>query len=134
MNEQVKVEPHSRLLRVWHLAILRFALTHDNADRLGVLAIANEIDRLGGHQDTGPDFSFFRRTSTELCAAMLQRQAGDEVVLKRYLAAIDDPRLNHTMAAAVEVPQPKPDLAKRRVRPDHDLWRGLPSRARSLRR
>src|SRR5262245_43813989 len=93
MNEQVKVEPHLKLLRVWHLAILRFALTRDNADRLGVLAIANEIDRLGRYQDTGPDFKFFRRTSTELCAAMLRRQAADEAVLNRYLAEIDDARL-----------------------------------------
>src|SRR5262249_22458471 len=131
MSEQVEVEQRLRLLRTWHLAILRFALTRDNADRLGVLAIANEIDRLGRTQDTGPDFSFFRRTSTELCTAMLRRQAGDEVILMRYLAAIDDPRLHRAMAAVVEVPQPKPDLAKRRVRPEHDLWRGLPSRAQS---
>src|SRR5262245_6356733 len=105
MSEQVEVEQRLRLLRTWHLAILRFALTRDKADRLGVLAIANEIDRLGRHQDTGSDFSFFRRMSTELCAAMLRRQAADEIILKRYLAAIDDPRLHRAMAAAIEVPQ-----------------------------
>ena len=33
-------------LRAWHLAILRYAVTLDNADRLAVLRIAREIDRL----------------------------------------------------------------------------------------
>ena len=31
-------------LRAWHLAILRYAVTLDNADRLAVLRIAREID------------------------------------------------------------------------------------------
>jgi hypothetical protein len=39
------------------LAILRFAVTLDNADRLAVMAIAGEIDRLG--HDGKPDFIFF---------------------------------------------------------------------------
>ena len=33
-------------LRAWHLAILRYAVTLDNADRLAVLRIAREIDGL----------------------------------------------------------------------------------------
>ena len=36
----------ARTLRAWHLAILRFAVTLDNADRLAVLRIAHEIDGL----------------------------------------------------------------------------------------
>src|SRR6266404_4587175 len=51
-------------------ATLRFAVTLDNADRLAVMAIAGEIDRLGPPHDSKPDFSLFRRTSTELCAAI----------------------------------------------------------------
>jgi hypothetical protein len=68
MSQQSRIERHAGLLRAWHLAILRFALTRENADRLGVLMIANEIDRLGRPDDAGPDFSFFRRTSAELCS------------------------------------------------------------------
>ncbi|MGC2779968.1 MAG: hypothetical protein WA418_30450, partial [Bradyrhizobium sp.] len=72
MIEQGTAEQHARLLRAWHLAILRFALTRDNADRLGVLAAANEIDRLGRQHWAGEGFSFFRMTSAELCAAILR--------------------------------------------------------------
>ena len=39
-------EWHARTLRAWQLAMLRFAVTLDNADRLAVMAIAAEIDRL----------------------------------------------------------------------------------------
>ena len=59
-------------LRAWHLAILRYAVTLDNADRLAVLRIAREIDGLYPRQEGSADFEFFRRTSAELCAAILQ--------------------------------------------------------------
>ena len=119
---------HAALLRAWHLAVLRLALTRDNADRLGVFAIANEIDRFGRQHETGAGFSFFRRTSNELCAAIVQPGDGDDVVLSRYLAQIDDARLQRVLAAALEVPQQMPDRTRSRARPHHDLWRGLPSR------
>jgi hypothetical protein len=38
---------HGRMVRGWHLAVLRFAVTRDNADRLGLYAVANEIDGCG---------------------------------------------------------------------------------------
>ena len=38
-------ERHARTLRAWQLAILRFAVTLNNSDRLAVMAIASEIDR-----------------------------------------------------------------------------------------
>jgi hypothetical protein len=59
-------------LRAWHLAVLRYAVTLDNADRLAVLRIAREIDRLYPRQQDSTEFEFFRRTSAELCAAILQ--------------------------------------------------------------
>ena len=39
-------ERHARAVRDWQLAILRFAVTLDDADRSAVLAIAREIDDL----------------------------------------------------------------------------------------
>ena len=39
-------EWRAKTLRAWQLGILRFAVTLDNADRLAVMAIASEIDRL----------------------------------------------------------------------------------------
>jgi hypothetical protein len=128
MAQQGDAETHAALLRAWHLAILRLALTRDNADRLGVLAIANEIDRLGQQHQAGIGFSFFRKTSTELCAAMPRQEKGDDVILSRYLAQIDDARLHRALAAAIEVRQQKPNAIRSRPGPSSDLWRGLPSR------
>ena len=89
-------------LRAWHLAILRYAVTLDNADRLAVMAIANEIDRLGSQHDGKPDFRFFRRTSAELCAALLRPNEHTPTVLRQYLARIDDDRLKRVFAATIE--------------------------------
>jgi len=86
-------EWRAKTLRAWQLAILRFAVTLDNADRLAVIAIAGEIDRLGPQHDSKPDFSFFRRTSAELCAAILTPNELTPTVLRQYLARIDDGRL-----------------------------------------
>src|SRR6267378_852492 len=47
-------EWRARTLRAWQLAILRFAVTLDNADRLAIMAIAREIDRLGPERDGKP--------------------------------------------------------------------------------
>jgi hypothetical protein len=130
MNQQGSLDrQYAALLRAWHLAVLRLALTRDNADRLGVFAIANEIDRLGRQHQPGAGFSFFRRTSKELCAAIVQPGNGNDVVLSRYLAQIDDARLHRVLAAALEAPQQKPDPTRSLIRPHHDLWRGLPSRS-----
>jgi hypothetical protein len=63
----------SGTLRAWHLAMLRYAVTFDNADRLAVLRIAHEIDGLDPQQDGSSEFEFFRRTSAELCAAICNR-------------------------------------------------------------
>ena len=128
-------EWNAKTLRAWHLAILRFAVTLDNADRLAVLAIANEIDRLGPQYDGKPDFNFFRRTSAELCAAILRPNELTSTLLRQYLARIDDDRLKRTFAAAIEASQPtlssadKPvKRADKQIKRDNDLWRGLSSR------
>jgi len=129
MGQQGSVEWQATLLRAWHLALLRLALTRNNADRAGVFAIAKEIDRLGPQHEAGQGFSFFRRTSGELSTAMLRRQAGDEIILNRYLAQIDDLSLRRTLAAALGTPHQKPDRPRKRAGSNRDLWRGLPSRA-----
>jgi hypothetical protein len=95
-------EWHAKTLRAWQLAILRFTVTLDNADRLAIMAIASEIDRLGPQHDGKLDFSFFRRTSAELCAAILQPNELASLVLRQYLARIDDHRLKRVFAATIE--------------------------------
>ena len=121
-------EWHARTLRAWQLAMLRFAVTLDNADRLAVMAIANEIDRLGPPHEGKPDFGFFRRTSAELCATILQPNELTPVVLRQYLARIDDDRLKRVLAAAICADEPKVSSVAKAGKRDNDPFRGLSSR------
>jgi hypothetical protein len=93
------------------------------------MAIANEIDRLGPQHDGKPDFSFFRRTSAELCAAILRPNELTPTVLRQYLARIDDDRLKRVFAATIETDQPKPSSVSKSFKRDSGLWRGLSSRS-----
>ena len=117
-------EWHARTLRAWRLAMLRFAVTLDNADRLAVMAIASEIDRLGCQHDGKPDFGFFRRTSAELCATILQPNEFTPAVLRQYLVRIDDDRLKRVFAAICADEPKVSSVAKSRKR-DNDPFRGL---------
>ena len=99
-------EWHTWMIRAWHLAILRFAVTLDHADKLGVFAIAAEIDRLGGNCDEKRQFGFFRKTSAELCASMLRQNQTADTTFRRYLAGINDSRLKRALAAAIAMEQP----------------------------
>ena len=118
----------ARTLRAWQLAMLRFAVTLDNADRLAVMAIASEIDRLGPQHDGKPDFGFFRRTSAELCAAIVRPNELTSTILRQYLARIDDDRLKRAFAAAIEPDQPKASSVGKPFQRDSGPWRGLSSR------
>lgn len=123
------VEWRAKTLRAWQLAVLRFAVTLDNADRLAVMAIANELDRLGPQHDSKPDFSFFRRTSAELCLAILRPNELSPRILRQYLGRIDDDRLKRVFAAIIEADQPKDSSVSKPFKRDSSLWRGLSSRS-----
>jgi hypothetical protein len=115
-------------LRAWHLAILRYAVTLDNADRLAVLRIAHEIDRLNRRHNGNADFEFFRRTSPELCGAILQPGEGGSTILQQYLARIEDDRLKRAIMAAIDAGRPAVSRARKPNERGNDLWRGLSSR------
>src|SRR3981189_3119136 len=117
------VEWNAKTLRAWQLAILRFAVRLDTADRLAVMAIANEIDRLGPQHNDKPDFSFFRRTSAELCAAILQENEVTPTLLRQYLARIDDDRLKLIIASSSEAVQRKVSSVSKSFKRDNGLWR-----------
>ena len=121
-------EWHAKTLRAWQLALLRFAVTLDNADKLAVLAVAAEMDRLHPARDGKPAFGFFRRTSAELCAAILQPNEHSSTLLRQFLARIDDDRLRRAFAAAIEADQPKVASTSKSIRRDTGLWRGLSTR------
>jgi hypothetical protein len=121
-------EWYAKTLRAWQLAILRFAVTLDNADRLAVLMIAGEIDRLDPRHEGNPDFRFFRRTSAELCEAILRPDELASPVLRQYLVRIDDDRLRRVFAAAIEADQPMVSPVGKPVKRGNGLWKGLSSR------
>ena len=122
------MEWYAGTLRAWHLAILRYAVTRDSADRLAVFRIALEIDSLEPRQDDRADFDFFRRTSVELCSEILQPNARTSAVLQQYLARIDDDRLKRALAAAIDTGEPAVSPTGRAVGRGNDLWKGLASR------
>jgi hypothetical protein len=105
-------------------------VTLDNADRLAVLRIAHEIDGLYPRPDGSPGFEFFRHTSAEICAAILQPNAGTSAILHQYLVRLDDDRLKRAFAAAIDVAR-TPTVApiNRSTRRPNDLWKGLSSRS-----
>ena len=119
------MEKHARTLRAWQLAILRFAVTFENADKLAVLMIASQLDGLNPGQDNKTEFSFFRKTSAELCAVILQPNEPAAPVLRQYLARIDDDRLKRTFAAAMETEQSTAPAVSKSAKRDNGLWKGL---------
>ncbi|MGY4474258.1 hypothetical protein [Bradyrhizobium sp. USDA 3364] len=119
-------EPESRLLRAWQLAVLRFAVTLDDDDRMHALAVAGEVDRLGGAADDA--FHFFRRTTAELCTAISGQGADQDAVIQRFLAQIDNVRLKRAVEAAIAKERTPPKLVASRIKHGPDLWRGLPPR------
>ena len=125
------MERHARTLRAWQLAILRFAATLDNADRLAVLMIAAEMDGLGPKQESKAEFRFFRTTSADLCGAILRPNELTSTALRQYLARIDDDRLKRIFAAAMQTDQPKTASISAPARRNKGLWRGLSSRSSS---
>jgi hypothetical protein len=127
MSSQEPPRSHGKLLRAWQLAILRFAVTMDNADRLNVLALAAEVDRLGA-PSTDASLHFFRRTSAEICSAILGGRDDADAVLARFQIEIEDPRLKRAFAAAVGIGPASAAPVRKRPKPDNDLFRGLPSR------
>jgi len=125
MDSQRSAEWCGGMVRSWHLAVLRLAVTRDNADRLSVLAIANELDRLGRQHEESPHFEFFRRTSLKLCAAILHQDETAEAVLRQYLTQIDDVRLKRALAAALGIGSKARETGRSK---SSALWRGLPTR------
>jgi hypothetical protein len=133
ISDAPRNDRHAKTLRAWQLAILRFAVTLDDADRLAMLAIAREIDNLAPKDGSKREFGFFRRTSTELCAAILRPNELTSAILSQYLARIDDGRLRRSFAAAMEISQSKASSASMPIKRDEKLWRGLVLRNNNLR-
>ncbi|WP_051334547.1 hypothetical protein [Bradyrhizobium sp. Ai1a-2] len=134
MESQDPVEWHGRLLRAWQLALLRFAVTLDNADRLNVMAVAAEIDRGGRRYEEQANFSFFRKISADLCSSILQQNDAADAILRQYLERIEDPRLKRAFASAVEIEIETAPPRIRKPKVNSWLWRGLAPRGNTTAR
>ncbi|WP_454630983.1 hypothetical protein [Bradyrhizobium cenepequi] len=129
MESQDPVESRSRVLRAWQLALLRFAVTLDNADRLNVTAIAAEIDRGGRRYQEQANFGFFRKISADLCTSILRQSDAADATLRQYLERIEDPRLKRAFASAVEIDIDTAPPRVRKPKVNNSLWRGLAPRS-----
>ena len=74
------------------------------------MALADEMDRLG-FAAKKPEFSFFLRTTSDVCNAVADwEQADRKDILHQHLARIDDPHLRRAFLAVF-------DLEPQEVRP-----------------
>jgi hypothetical protein len=128
-DSAAQAEYRTNKLRDWLLALLRYAVTLHDADKSAVLAIAEEIDKLGSRAEGRSTFKFFRRTSIELCRAILDKHNSKaSAVLRLHLNRIDDYRLKRAVEAAIEfgdASQIIKSAGKIRKRGSQDLWKGL---------
>jgi hypothetical protein len=93
----------AKKVKDWLLAILRFAVTLEQADKSAVLAIADEMDR-SGFCVNKTAFTFFGRTSSALCRAIADQDDPQRLsVLRRHISRIDDHRLRRALAAAIDL-------------------------------
>ncbi|WP_338692410.1 hypothetical protein V5279_40595 [Bradyrhizobium sp. 26S5] len=126
MRSEGASESQGKLLGAWQLAVLRFTVTLDDADRMHVLAMAGELDRLDGAADGS--FHFFRRTTAELCRAITGNDAHAVAIVRSFQMQIENPRLRRAFEAAIAKDRTPPKLVASRTRPSDDLWRGLAPR------
>jgi hypothetical protein len=126
-----QTECHAKKVNDWLLALLRYAVTLHDADKSAVLLIAEEIDKLGSRVENRSAFKFFRRTSTKLCSAIVdKRNPKRSAVLHLHLKRINDGRLRRAFGAAIEFGDTYrivPGIKKISTRDSQELWEGLRS-------
>jgi hypothetical protein len=132
-SEVLQQNAQARALRAWQLALLRFAVTLEISDRQAAWAIAAELDRPGCQDRHPAPFAFFRRTTQELCAAVLQPGGSNDAIVRRHLARMQDDRLKRTFQAALEAARPTVVENIKADRRNGNLWKGLGSRHTSVR-
>jgi len=94
-------EWRERRLHDWLLAVVRFAVMLEAADRRAVLARAREMDGLGSARGR-VTFSYFAHTSTLVRGAIADQAYPDrDAVLRRFVCAISKRRLREVLIAAV---------------------------------
>lgn len=109
----------------WLLAVLRFAITRGDADRVSLLAMASELDRPQLTADTG-SFAFFRTTTIQLCAAIADKHSDQRVkILRRHFNHIGNLRLRAALEAATGLKEADHAPASSSRHDRAYLWKGL---------
>jgi len=125
MQQFVSQDWRAGRIREWLLLLLRFAITCDPKDQAAAFAMADEIDALG-HQWRPSAPSFFRRTSGEVCEAIIALEDPRRItILKKHIVRIDDPRLRRAFQATVDL-----DRGSRPAATEHKrqhFWAGVRS-------
>lgn len=110
----------------WLLVILRFAITHEQADRAAVAAMAADLDRFGSAAARS-EFAFFARTSVEICDLIVDNRRRERIAaLRRHIGMIGNERLRRALEAALDMDRPTTTSTRIRTRRKDDLWSGLP--------
>jgi hypothetical protein len=123
--DMIDVSARKARVRDWLLAILRFAVTLEPADRTAVLAMAMDMDR-SELNVASTAFAFFARTSTGFCRAITDQDDPERAAtLSRHLRRIEDSRLRRAIAAAIDFDQAATASSKAKKRSRPDLWRGF---------
>ena len=109
----------SEQLENWLLALLRYAITRYETDRVAVESLARSMDSLGSRFDQ-PAFDFFTRNSKRLCAAIATGDAAGQAEIEQLLTRIESPKLRRAFEAVLDV---RREAAKAQGR--GWLWKGL---------
>lgn len=128
MSDANAQRQQSRRVQEWLFAVLRFAITLEQADRAAVLAVAAEMDRCGS-ASAGSRFTFFVRTSVKLCDAIVAKDDPEAIAtLRVHLRKIEHLTLRRAFEAVLDI---KSVPKKRRspvIRSRENLWKGLSAR------
>ena len=86
------------------------------------------MDRGRRAHEARTEFSFFRKTSADLCTSILRQNDCADALLCQFLARIEDVRLRRAFASAVEIDQAHARKRKNDLNDNDGLWRGLAPR------
>jgi hypothetical protein len=113
----------SEHLEDWLLALLRYAITRHEADRIAVHTLAKDMDALGGRFSV-PGFDFFCRSSQRLCDAIESGDPQAHADIEQFLKRIESTRLRHAFEAVLDLKSEAPKT-QCQTQSRAWLWKGL---------
>jgi hypothetical protein len=116
----------------WLLYLLHFAISRNAQDKIAVISAATELDAACSMYEP-LNFTFFRRTTEEVCRALLEKDhPRRRTILETHARHIEDERLRASFRAAC-LQEKSPPRARKHRQNRLELFRGLPT-AKTLNR